>query len=121
MLRRGADGQRRRQEQIPMIGLPMKFIPLMGIVSGTIYSCSNYFRVILSGGVGKNGSTVAGTSVLSPGLHIGLILMLGLMIYKKSTTDLFYKHPCLYTLTFGFVSAKITIKLVFSSQSLCVF
>ncbi|XP_075065384.1 cholinephosphotransferase 1 isoform X1 [Mixophyes fleayi] len=103
--------------EIPMTGLPLKTIPLMGIVSGTIYSCSNYFRVILSGGVGKNGSTVAGTSVLSPGLHIGLVLILGLMIYIKSTTDLFYNHPCLYTLTFGFVSAKITIKLVLAHMT----
>ncbi|XP_053318580.1 cholinephosphotransferase 1 [Spea bombifrons] len=103
--------------EIPMTGLPLKTIPLLGIVGGTIYSCSNYFRVILSGGVGKNGSTVAGTSVLFPGLHIGLVLLLALMIYKKSTSDLFYQHPSLYTLTFGFVSAKITIKLVVAHMS----
>ncbi|XP_040200228.1 cholinephosphotransferase 1 [Rana temporaria] len=98
--------------EIPWTGLPLKVLPLMGIVFGAIYSSSNYFRVILSGGIGKNGSTVAGTSVLSPGLHIGLVLILGLLIYLKSTTNLFHNHPCLYTLTFGFVSAKITIKLV---------
>ncbi|KAF6074176.1 choline/ethanolamine phosphotransferase 1 [Phyllostomus discolor] len=34
------------------------------------------------------------------------------MIYKKSAVQLFEKHPCLYILTFGFVSAKITNKLV---------
>ncbi|PIO25216.1 hypothetical protein AB205_0033300, partial [Aquarana catesbeiana] len=45
--------------EIPVTGLPMKVLPLMGIVFGSIYSCSNYFRVILSGGIGKNGSTVA--------------------------------------------------------------
>ncbi|XP_063303263.1 cholinephosphotransferase 1 [Pelobates fuscus] len=103
--------------EIPMTGLPLKTIPLLGIIGGTVYSCSNYFRVILSGGVGKNGSTVAGTSVLSPGLHIGLVLILALMIYKKSTTDLFHQHPSLYTLTFGFVSAKITIKMVVAHMS----
>ncbi|KAM8972731.1 cholinephosphotransferase 1 [Pelodytes ibericus] len=103
--------------EIPMTGLPLKTIPLLGIIGGTIYSCSNYFRVIMSGGVGKNGSTVAGTSVLSPGLHIGLVLLLALIIYKKSTSDLFHQHPSLYTLTFGFVSAKITIKLVVAHMS----
>ncbi|XP_068133068.1 cholinephosphotransferase 1 isoform X1 [Hyperolius riggenbachi] len=103
--------------QIPVTGLPLKVFPLMGIILGTIYSCNNYFRVILSGGVGKNGSTVAGTSVLTPGLHIGLVLTLGLMIYIKSTTDLFLSHPALYTLTFGFVSAKITIKLVLAHMT----
>ncbi|XP_018106716.1 cholinephosphotransferase 1 isoform X1 [Xenopus laevis] len=103
--------------EIPFTGLPMKTIPLLGIIGGTVYSCSNYFRVILSGGVGKNGSTVAGTSVLSPGLHIGLVLLLALMIYKKSTTNLFLQNPCLYTLAFGFVSAKITIKLVIAHMT----
>lgn len=34
------------------------------------------------------------------------------MIYKKSAVQLFEKHPCLYILAFGFVSAKITNKLV---------
>ncbi|KAM4676643.1 cholinephosphotransferase 1 [Discoglossus pictus] len=98
--------------EIPLTGLPLKTIPILGIVGGAILSLSSYFRVILSGGVGKNGSTVAGTSVLSPGLHIGLVQILALMIYKKSTTQLFQRHPCLYILTFGCVSAKITNKLV---------
>lgn len=53
-----------------------------------------------------------GTSVLSPGLHIGLLITLAIMIYKKSTTQLFEKHSCLYILTFGFVNAKISQKLV---------
>ncbi|KAM9313505.1 cholinephosphotransferase 1 [Gastrophryne carolinensis] len=103
--------------EIPLIGLPLKVIPLMGIIFGSIYSCNNYFRVILNGGVGKNGSTVAGTSVLSPGLHIGLVLLLGLMINIKSATNLFSEHPSLYTLTFGFVSAKITIKVVLAHMT----
>ncbi|XP_053572959.1 cholinephosphotransferase 1 [Bombina bombina] len=98
--------------EIPMTGLPLKTIPIIGMVGGAILSLTNYFRVILGGGVGKNGSTVAGTSVLSPGLHIGLVLVLALMIYQKSTTNLFQRHSSLYTLAFGFVSAKITIKLV---------
>lgn len=55
-----------------------------------------------------------GTSVLSPVLHIGSVIVLAMMIYKKSAIQLFEKHPCLYILAFGFVSAKITNKLVVS-------
>lgn len=55
-----------------------------------------------------------GTSVLSPVLHIGSVIILAMMIYKKSAVQLFEKHPCLYILAFGFVSAKITNKLVVS-------
>uniref|UniRef100_G1KSV8 Cholinephosphotransferase 1 n=1 Tax=Anolis carolinensis TaxID=28377 RepID=G1KSV8_ANOCA len=103
--------------KIPMLDLRLKMLPVAGIVFGAIYSSYNYFRVIFGGGVGKNGSTIAGTSVLSPGLHIGLIITLAIMIYKKSTTQLFEKHPCLYALTFGFVSAKITQKLVIAHMT----
>ncbi|XP_063165221.1 cholinephosphotransferase 1 isoform X2 [Candoia aspera] len=98
--------------KVPVLELQLKKIIVVGVVFGAVFSSYNYFRVIFGGGVGKNGSTIAGTSVLSPGLHIGLIITLAIMIYKKSTTHLFENHPCLYALTFGFVIAKITQKLV---------
>ncbi|KAK6303114.1 choline/ethanolaminephosphotransferase 1-like [Coregonus clupeaformis] len=97
---------------IPVANIQIKIIPAILTVAGAIFSCTNYFRVIFTGGVGKNGSTIAGTSVLSPFFHIGLVITLAVMIYKKSASQLFEKHPCLYVLAFGFVSAKITIKLV---------
>ncbi|XP_042320211.1 choline/ethanolaminephosphotransferase 1 [Sceloporus undulatus] len=100
------------QTMIPVLNIQVKILPALCTVAGTIFSCTNYFGVIFTGGVGKNGSTIAGTSVLSPFLHIGSVITLAAMIYKKSTVELFEKHPCLYILTFGFVSAKITNKLV---------
>ncbi|KAM6437803.1 cholinephosphotransferase 1 [Liasis olivaceus] len=103
--------------KIPVLELQLKKILLVGVVCGAVFSSYNYFRVIFGGGVGKNGSTIAGTSVLSPGLHIGLIITLAIMIYKKSTTHLFEKHPCLYALTFGFVIAKITQKLMIAHMT----
>lgn len=54
--------------------------------------------------------------MLSPGLHIGLILTLAFIIFKKSSSQLFEHHPCLYILTFGTVIAKISNKLVVSSS-----
>ncbi|ERE89541.1 cholinephosphotransferase 1-like protein [Cricetulus griseus] len=101
---------------IPILEIKLKIFPVLGVVGGAIFSCSNYFHVILHGGVGKNGSTIAGTSVLSPGLHIGLIIILAIMIYKKSATNVFERHPCLYTLMFGCVFAKIAQKLVVISS-----
>ncbi|XP_064011533.1 cholinephosphotransferase 1 isoform X2 [Pogoniulus pusillus] len=98
--------------KVPLVGLELKFLAVFGILCGTALSFFNYFRVIFGGGVGKNGSTIAGTSVLSPALHIGLLITLAVVIYKKSTTQLFEKHSCLYVLTFGFVNAKISQKLV---------
>ncbi|XP_074182319.1 cholinephosphotransferase 1 isoform X2 [Rhinolophus sinicus] len=101
---------------IPVLEIKLKIFPVLGVVGGAIFSCSNYFHVILHGGVGKNGSTIAGTSVLSPGLHIGIIIILAIMIYKKSATNVFEKHPCLYTLMFGCVFAKVAQKLVVISS-----
>ncbi|XP_049638792.1 cholinephosphotransferase 1 [Suncus etruscus] len=102
---------------IPILEIKLKTFPILGVVGGAIYSCSNYFHVILHGGVGKNGSTIAGTSVLSPGLHIGIIIILAVMIYKKSATNMFEKHPCLYTLMFGCVFAKVSQKLVIAHMT----
>ncbi|XP_051911394.1 cholinephosphotransferase 1 [Hippocampus zosterae] len=100
------------QTTLPLIGLKLYIFPIVGIVVGALYSCHNYFHVILNGGVGKNGSTVADTSVLSPGLHISLVLTLAFIIFKKSSSRLFENHPCLYLLAFGMVIAKISNKLV---------
>ncbi|XP_031714779.1 cholinephosphotransferase 1 [Anarrhichthys ocellatus] len=100
------------QTTLPIIGLKMYVFPIVGIISGALYSCYNYFHVILNGGVGKNGSTVADTSVLTPGLHIGLTLTLAFIIFKKSSSQLFELNPCLYLLAFGLVASKISNKLV---------
>ncbi|KAJ8392342.1 hypothetical protein AAFF_G00077060 [Aldrovandia affinis] len=100
------------ESRLPVLGIKLNTFPVLGIIGGALFSCSNYFQVIMNGGVGKNGSTVADTSVLSPGMHIGLILTLAFIIFKKSSSQLFELHPCLYILTFGIVMAKISNKLV---------
>ncbi|XP_068611169.1 cholinephosphotransferase 1 [Brachionichthys hirsutus] len=100
------------QTMLPVLGVKLYVFPIIGIVAGAIYSCYNYFHVILNGGVGKNGSTVADTSVLSPGLHVGLVLTLAFIIFKKSSSRLFENYSCLYLLTFGMVMAKLSNKLV---------
>uniref|UniRef100_A0A3B3CCJ8 Cholinephosphotransferase 1 n=1 Tax=Oryzias melastigma TaxID=30732 RepID=A0A3B3CCJ8_ORYME len=102
---------------LPVLGLKLYVFPIMGITGGALYSCYNYFYVILNGGVGKNGSTVADTSVLTPGLHIGLILTLAFIIFKKSSSHLFEHHPCLYLLAFGMVISKISNKLVIAHMT----
>lgn len=45
--------------QIPVVNIQIKIIPAILTVAGAIFSCTNYFRVIFTGGVGKNGSTIA--------------------------------------------------------------
>lgn len=105
------------QMTLPVLSVKLYVFPILGIIGGFLLSTFNYFSVILNGGVGKNGSTVADTSVLTPGLHIGLCLTLAFIIFKKSSSSLFELHPCLYILTFGTVIAKISNKLVIAHMT----
>ena len=45
--------------QIPVVNVQVKMVPAICTFIGAIFSCTNYFRVIFTGGVGKNGSTIA--------------------------------------------------------------
>ncbi|XKL66012.1 hypothetical protein PGB90_009432 [Kerria lacca] len=72
----------------------------------------NVFGIILSGGSGKNGSTVAGTSVLSPGIPLLSVIVSGYVISQKSVTNMYEEHPVLFIITLGVVAAKVTNKLV---------
>ncbi|XP_048516819.1 cholinephosphotransferase 1 isoform X3 [Dendroctonus ponderosae] len=64
------------------------------------------------GGKRQNGSTVAGTSVLSPVIPILLVVLPAFIIYQKSEQALYQTHPVLYIFTFGLVAAKVTNRLV---------
>lgn len=86
-------------------------IPITTISVG-IMTMYHHVVTVFSGGIGKNGSTVAGTSVLSPIIPFSMVLVPAFIIYKKSTQEIYQNHPALYILSFGFVAAKITNRLV---------
>ncbi|XP_050504111.1 choline/ethanolaminephosphotransferase 1 isoform X2 [Diabrotica virgifera virgifera] len=86
-------------------------IPLSTLSVGTL-TMYNHIITVCSGGVGKNGSTVAGTSVLSPVIPFSMVLVPAFIIYKKSTQEIYQNHPALYILAFGLVAAKVTNRLV---------
>jgi len=73
---------------------------------------SEYAVTILSGGSGKNGSTIAGTSVLSPAIPLLLVIVPAYIIACKSEEQIFEQHPALYVIAFGLVIAKVTNRLV---------
>ncbi|XP_055705166.1 cholinephosphotransferase 1 [Phlebotomus papatasi] len=87
------------------------FVACSTIVLGSM-SLVQIFSVILAGGVGKNGSTVAGTSVLSPIIPFSMILVPAFIISQKSTEGIFETYPSVYIVTFGMVAAKVTNRLV---------
>ncbi|KAK2183775.1 hypothetical protein NP493_289g01021 [Ridgeia piscesae] len=99
--------------QVPILGVPLKLITIAGSGLAAILCCYMYFNIILMrGGIGKNGSTVAGTSVLTPIIPISIIITMAFVIWKKSPSHVYENHPILYILSFGMAIAKTTNKLV---------
>lgn len=66
--------------KIPILEIKLKIVPVLGVVGGLIFSCSNYFHVILHGGVGKNGSTIA---VRQYFCHLSIVIRNKFSLYKK--------------------------------------
>ncbi|KAL3317927.1 Cholinephosphotransferase 1, partial [Cichlidogyrus casuarinus] len=66
----------------------------------------------MEGGVGKNRTTVAETSVISPGVPFFLLLSCALYVLNQSPSQLYLNHPIFFLLAFGFVFSKLTSNLV---------
>nr|CAH7757638.1 unnamed protein product [Callosobruchus chinensis] len=98
--------------KLPTLDVELKMIPLVIACGVAILLAQANISVIFTGGVGKNGSTVAGTSVLSPIIPFSMVLVPAFIIYKKSTQEIYENHPALYILAFGLVATKVTNKLV---------
>ncbi|XP_045533839.1 cholinephosphotransferase 1 isoform X5 [Papilio machaon] len=93
-------------------GLEVRY-SLAGVaVVGAALTLGTLTTAILAGGVGKNGSTVAGTSILSPVIPFSLVVVPAFIIFQKSESHVYENHPSLYILAFGMVAAKVTNRLV---------
>ncbi|XP_064481138.1 cholinephosphotransferase 1-like isoform X5 [Ornithodoros turicata] len=103
--------------KLPLLHMELRLMPVAMALSVSLIMCYTDVAVILSGGVGKNGSTVAGTSVLSPCIPIALVVLPAFIIYQKSTMHVYENHPCLYIVAFGMVAAKVTNRLVVAHMS----
>jgi len=97
---------------LPNVNIPFYFIYVVVALSGAIPALYSEFRTILYQGAGKNGSSIAGTSVLSPVIPFTLVILPAVVIAWRSEQSIFGSNPALYILTFGLVAAKITNRLV---------
>jgi len=94
--------------------LGIKLVDAYTIVA-LVIAMLNFMKSIpacVSPGTGKNGSTVAGTSVLSPAGPLFCLVIPAWVIAYKSDQSIFHGHPILYVLLFGMIGAKITNRLV---------
>ena len=102
---------------MPVLGYPWHTVPVVGCLVGSVGAIIRFTITILQGGAGENGATVADTSVLSPGLNIGVIVAFALSIASQSKTFVIQNHPVLYLLFVGIIFAKVTNRLVVASMT----
>lgn len=88
----------------------------MTVLTGSLV-ISDFLATIRRGGSGKNGSTVAGTSIIAPILPFLFVIVPSYIIAVKSKSGIYDSHPMLYLMTFGILFAKITNKLVIAHLS----
>ncbi|XP_062562001.1 cholinephosphotransferase 1 isoform X2 [Armigeres subalbatus] len=99
--------------KLPMLGgIDIKIVPLYFAVFVFGLLAYENASVIFTGGVGKNGSTVAGTSVLSPIIPFLFVVVPAFVISQKSPDHIYENYPALYIMAFGMITAKVTNRLV---------
>ncbi|XP_034237633.1 cholinephosphotransferase 1 isoform X4 [Thrips palmi] len=98
--------------KVPVATVSLNVIASIGCLTGYLRNFFQFCQVFESGGVGKNGSSVAGTSVLSPIIPFGLVVVPAYIIYRKSVQAVYENNPVLYIMAFGMVAAKVTNRLV---------
>lgn len=103
--------------QTSVLGVQLWFLMASFSLCTAFIVLLNFCRVFSQGGSGKNGSTVAGTSILSPVLPFLLVIIPCFIISEKSRSGIYTDHPVLYMLTFGLLAAKVSCRLVVAHMS----
>ncbi|XP_035790908.1 cholinephosphotransferase 1-like isoform X2 [Anopheles albimanus] len=98
--------------KVPLIGGSWNYGVCGVFTFGFVQMLITFCQTFRAGGVGKNGSTVAGTSVLSPIIPFLFVVVPAYVISQKSTEQLYENHPALYIMAFGMITAKVTNRLV---------
>lgn len=98
-------------------GVELWFLMAAFSLTTAFFVLVNFVRILHKGGIGKNGSTVAGTSIISPILPFILVIIPEYIISEKSKSGLYVNHPVLYMLMFGLLAAKVSCRLVIAHMS----
>ncbi|XP_019853581.1 PREDICTED: cholinephosphotransferase 1-like isoform X2 [Amphimedon queenslandica] len=80
---------------LPWFGIPLKFILAGSVICSSLMNLASAFYIILSKGVGKNGATVADTSVLSPIIPSGIVLYCSVFYCVYSPSFIMTRHAML--------------------------
>ncbi|PIK48732.1 putative cholinephosphotransferase 1 [Apostichopus japonicus] len=92
-----------------LLGLQLKLWSIYFGLAVALFTLYQHLQVILKGGIGRAGSTVANTSVIAPIFHIGSVILLAFLIAWRSKMEVYQRNPNIYILAFGMLSAKSPI------------
>ncbi|XP_026326985.1 cholinephosphotransferase 1 isoform X5 [Hyposmocoma kahamanoa] len=95
-----------------IMGAPMSLVVALMCFAAQLYLLVGFTATFRLRGCGKNGSTIAGTSILSPVIPFSLVVVPAFIIFQKSESHVYENHPALYIIAFGMVAAKVTNRLV---------
>uniref|UniRef100_A0A0N5AXA6 diacylglycerol cholinephosphotransferase n=1 Tax=Syphacia muris TaxID=451379 RepID=A0A0N5AXA6_9BILA len=102
---------------IEIFGVYLKTLLVLFSLVMALWQIVGYLSVVFTGGAGKNGSTVADTSVLFPLCPLLAVVLPFCMVYHKSQSGIYDDNITLFVLCFGAVGAKATNRLIIAHMS----
>merc|ERR1712001_333537 len=97
--------------------MALRWIPLIFATVVSFMSLPATINMILFGGAGKNGSSVADTSVIGPIQPFACFLGPAIYIAANSKELVYEQNPILYIFVFGIIGSKITNKLIVAQMT----
>lgn len=94
-----------------LFGMELRIVIIVGCMVVLVGTLLQDFVDILKGGIGKNGSTCADTSVLSPGIPLALVCYFT-WSYVKHSEVVYHHWPSLAIFTLGLPVVKFTWLIV---------
>merc|ERR1712018_376851 len=103
---------------IKLLGfLPLRYCPLVFGTICALWSFPPILNKILFEGKGKNGSTVAGTSVITPIIPLLFVLVPAVYLASNSSENILETNSLRFIMTFGLIGSKITNKLIVAQMT----
>ncbi|MFH4979343.1 hypothetical protein AB6A40_006052 [Gnathostoma spinigerum] len=102
---------------VRIFGMQLRYITLLLCSFICLWQLAKYMVVIFSEGIGKNGSTVADTSVLFPLFPLLAVIVPFFMVYSKSQSGIYDQHIAMFVLCLGAVAAKAANRLIIAHMS----
>ena len=100
-----------------MPGVPIVILMHYAISAIQLYILLRTLVPINYEGVGRNGTTEAGTSVLSPGIPVAILIVFAWLYARHSRISPLRRHPALFALAFSMPVAKYSMLLVLAHMS----